>query len=73
MTMRPLKMMNLFKMRSRFMSKVVFSIKSEVKIAPVVYMEMISKRRNAGAYRSRKDYSRKEKHRGQMLKREMEA
>ena len=55
------------------MSKVVCSIKTEVKIVPVVYMDMILNRRNAGAYRSKKGYNRKEKHRGMMLKREIEA
>ena len=55
------------------MSKIVCSIKTEVKMAPVVYMEMVLNRRNAGAYRSKKDYNRKEKHRGSWLKREMEA
>ena len=53
------------------MSKIVCCIKSEVKIAPVVYMEMIKNRRNAGAYRSKKDYCRKEKHRGNMIRKEM--
>lgn len=54
------------------MGKVLYVIKTEVKMAPVVYMEMVANRRNAGAYRSRKDYSRKEKHRGSWLKKEME-
>lgn len=53
------------------MSKIVCSIRTKVKAAPVVYMEMVSNRRNAGAYRSKKDYSRKEKHRGEMIRREM--
>lgn len=53
------------------MSKVVCSIKTKAKVAPVVYMEMVSNRRNAGAIRSKKDYSRKEKHRGEMIRREM--
>lgn len=55
------------------MSKIVCSIKTEVKMAPVVYMEMVSKRRNAGAYRSKKDYNRNEKHRGSFIRKEMDA
>lgn len=55
------------------MSKIVCSIKTKVKVAPVVYMEMVSNRRNAGAYRSKKDYSRKEKHRGSFIRKEMDA
>ena len=55
------------------MSKIVCSIKTKVKMAPVIYMEMVSNRRNAGAYRSKKDYSRKEKHRGSFIRKEMDA
>ena len=55
------------------MSKIVCSIRTEVKMAPVIYMEMVSNRRNAGVIRSKKDYTRKEKHRGTILKKEMEA
>ena len=54
------------------MGKVLYTIKTEVKMAPVVYMEMVANRRNAGAIRSKKDYNRKEKHRGSRIRKEME-
>lgn len=45
------------------MSKTIFTIKiDEVKPKPVVFLDMISTRRNDGPMKSKKVYSRKEKH-----------
>lgn len=45
------------------MSKTLFTLHiEEIKPKPVVYLDMISNRRNSGAMKSKKIYTRKEKH-----------
>ena len=45
------------------MSKTVFTIElKDTKVKPIVYLDMISNRRNSGAMKSKKTYTRKEKH-----------
>lgn len=54
------------------MSKIVKTIVTKRQIVPVEYLAMVSVRRNAGAIRSKKDYSRKEKHKGSAIQKELE-
>lgn len=45
------------------MSKITFIIQlKDKKAKPVIYLDMINNRRNFGAMKSKKAYSRKEKH-----------